>query len=311
MSRIRIAGAAALAAAGALGLLAQPASAAAPEISQIPRADLVNAKLMIPPVLGWGQECSSGKLTFTNGTFLAGPNAQPIELGTPVYANLDSDVRLETALPVSCGRGDKKVTQVIALDRNADKAISYRGMVVGAQQDIATVVSIAPGRDNQGIDARVADYVPAGPKDQVQPHQQTRTYVWNLNKIIQRGGPTAFAARDEATDLGVTATRVAGKKFTVTVTNHGKTTAPHQMVFVYGMRAEADNADAMMGCDHPELGTLCEHDLGLAAGASITFNFEVKSVPATMKSALVRVASSAGRPIDTNINDNETTFAVK
>jgi hypothetical protein len=186
---------------------------AAPD-GRISTADLGKATLDIPAwTKGFDASCPTGAVKFTGGK--AGNGIEALQ-GDPVYVDVDHDGAQETVVLVSCSPQGSDY-QVVALDRDTTGKIVTLGEVVGSAgntgkegSDIMTIWAVQAG-DNGQVRVDVGEYRPCCEAAQASQHQW-RTYGWNGSRFIQTGGPTAFGANPNVTDLAITTDRLTMTK---------------------------------------------------------------------------------------------------
>jgi len=199
----RLAGALALGAV-ATSLAGAPALAA-PADGKIDNKTLAQATLSVPPMTRWSG-CPSGTVKFTNSK--ASKPTGTLAVTSRVYANLDADAALETAVLLTCTTNDVSVGQVVALDRDAKGNIVTLGQVVGPRNGVATVTALQAS-GGTAIGAEVADLLTTR-TGTVTPQRQIRSYgpdgPYDFKQV---GGPTSFPDRGMPTDLELYSAGVA------------------------------------------------------------------------------------------------------
>ncbi|WP_238006932.1 hypothetical protein KZZ52_44475 [Dactylosporangium sp. AC04546] len=193
----------------------ESASATAPD-GRISRADLLAARLTLPPWWGDAPCRSDGQLA----------GAKPAQEGNWLesvdYTDVDRDGTEEAVAMIGCKFNNTVVqTQVAVFERNNAGGIVILGQVltsrplgwifgVDAQPDGSIRIEVG---DREPTDEQAASVV-----------RQWRTYNWTGAKFQQTDGPTSFPPKSTLADLRVTATDIVYAALADDGSRHGTTT---------------------------------------------------------------------------------------
>jgi hypothetical protein len=284
---------------------------------RIGSGELSNAWLTLPawPV-GAPAECKTANVRLADAGI-----AHRVELTSLGYADVDSDVAVETVAVLSCTAQTPAVEQAVVFDRDA------RGIVTGPQvantdtSGMAWIAAVEAGRDGT-VRLQVGDHQPCCGWQPQWIQRQWRTYKWQRGGFKQVDGRGRWPANPHPADLsatvsgGLTLTRneVDGRRHgvvTVAIRNAGPATVSGARVaFDFAGRVVEAEAAGWAVCRQPVApGPACE--LGeIRGGQTVTLRLgmvtdDAVTVAGTATVTVSRLADGGSPPDPDEGNDTD------